>query len=206
MTQAPPANRFSQEASQSEKARILKEQARVIAEQSERSAGTRAAYNNIIDPLPSGRWSKPSRGNDPSQLYPRIPSGPWSGSGPQMPPEEPLGFSVEDMMPCGTPSEVQRSLSALSPPPVVSSGQDAAPADGIASSPSANLASPSPHADVSVRKNDTSRVERAGEGEVLSSSGADDVTAFPSIAPAGAPRGLNSPRGAPDFFIRRKFI
>jgi hypothetical protein len=117
MSQAPTANpRYLQETSQAERSRILKEQARVIAEQEERTAGTRAAYNNIVDPLPSGRWSKPSRGNDPATLYPRLPDGPWSSSQPQPPPEEPLGYSVEDMLPVGEPHEI----TAAAPPAVVS--------------------------------------------------------------------------------------
>jgi hypothetical protein len=108
---------FNNPSPQAERIRILKEQARVIAEQEERSAGTRAAYNNIVDPLPSGRWSKPSRGNDPATLYPALPDGPWSSSQPQPPPEEPLGYSVEDMLPVGEPHEIS---AALAPPAVVS--------------------------------------------------------------------------------------
>jgi hypothetical protein len=47
MSQSPPANtRFSQEASQKERSHILKEQARVIAEQEERSAGTSSLRKN----------------------------------------------------------------------------------------------------------------------------------------------------------------
>jgi hypothetical protein len=119
MTQAPTTNpRYSQDASPEERSRILKEQARVIAEQEERTAGTRAAYNNIVDPLPSGRWSKPSRGNDPAKLYPALPDGPWSSSQPQPPPEEPLGYSIDEMQTCGEVFEVERSLSPPATSPV----------------------------------------------------------------------------------------
>jgi hypothetical protein len=114
MSQSPTNKQpFNSPASQEERSLILQEQAKVIAEQEARSAGTRSAYNNIVDPLPSGRWSKPSRGNDPSQLYPRLPeTSPWGQ--PQPPPEEPLGYDISYVEPCGTHEEIARSLSVAS--------------------------------------------------------------------------------------------
>jgi hypothetical protein len=81
---------------------------RLVALEEERLAGTRSAYTNITNPEPSGRWKKPAQPSDPSKLYPPIPGGPW-GSGPQVPDEPPLGFSVNDLEPCGELHELQRS-------------------------------------------------------------------------------------------------
>jgi hypothetical protein len=65
-----------------------------------------------------GRYAKrvPSTviGSTPSPQYPAIPSGPWSGANP-VPPEQPLGFSVDAQEANGTPQEVEASLKALSP-------------------------------------------------------------------------------------------
>jgi hypothetical protein len=147
MTQSPTANPFNNPASKEERSRILKEQARVIAEQEERSAGTRAAYNNIVDPMPSGRWSKPSRGNDPSKLYPTLPaSSPWHHD--PVPNEEPFGIDVNAVEAVGTHEEIERSLSATAPPAAVvpsSPDRQQLPADGPQTSqPSANLAASPP--------------------------------------------------------------
>jgi hypothetical protein len=147
LSQAPPANpRYSQEASQAERSRILKEQARVIAEQEARSAGTRAAYNNVVDPLPSGRWSKPSRGNDPSQLYPRLPANsPWHHD--PVPNEEPLGIDISYVEPCGTQAEIAASSS----PAAVHASPPAVQADDLSTaSSSANLMAGSSQATTSV--------------------------------------------------------
>jgi hypothetical protein len=132
---APPTKQpFNSPASQEERSRILQEQARVIAEQEARSAGTRSAYNNIVDPLPSGRWSKPSRGNDPAQLYPILPaSSPWHHD--PVPNEEPFGVDINYVEPCGTHEEIARSLS------VAASSSSAAV---LYSSPSAATADPFP--------------------------------------------------------------
>jgi hypothetical protein len=47
-----------------------------------------------------GRYAKITpttvTGATPTPQYPQIPSGPWSGADPA-PPEEPLGYSVDDM-------------------------------------------------------------------------------------------------------------
>jgi hypothetical protein len=46
--------------------------------------------------------------------YPRQPSeSPWSGGGAQVPPEEPLGYSVEDVPICAEPHEVERAADIL---------------------------------------------------------------------------------------------
>jgi hypothetical protein len=52
-------------------------------------------------------------GQDEGVFYPRLPANsPWSGTGPQLPPEEFLGYSVNDLTPCGEVFEQQASLSA----------------------------------------------------------------------------------------------
>jgi hypothetical protein len=103
MSQAPTTNpRYSQEASQAEKERLLREQ---------RTAGTRVAYGNVIDPPAGGRFAKPSQSPDPATLYPaQPPHSPWHHD--PVPDEEPLGFSVEDMLPVGEPHEISAASSS----------------------------------------------------------------------------------------------
>jgi hypothetical protein len=48
-------------------------------------------------------------GSQQAVHYPRLPSGPWADPV-QVPPEEPLGFSVEAMEPVGTIQEIEASL------------------------------------------------------------------------------------------------
>jgi hypothetical protein len=50
-------------------------------------------------------------GSQPA-VYPRPPSGPWSGADP-VPPEPSLGYSVDDQEPTGSYQEIQRSLDRL---------------------------------------------------------------------------------------------
>jgi hypothetical protein len=58
----------------------------------------------------TGRHSKPSAViGIGAPEYPRLPSGPWADPV-QIPPEEPLGFSVEDHEPVGTIPEIQASI------------------------------------------------------------------------------------------------
>jgi hypothetical protein len=111
MSQSPTNKQpFNNPASQAERSFVLKEQAKVIAEQEARSAGTRAAYTRVTDPEPQGRWARPEQPRDFSQLYPRLPSGPWSGPDP-VPPEEPFNVDISYVEPCGTHAEIERSLS-----------------------------------------------------------------------------------------------
>jgi hypothetical protein len=110
-----PTNKqpFNSPASQAERASILKEQARSLQE--ERTKNTRVAYNQVVDPSAGGRFAKPSQSPDPAKLYPaQPPHSPWHHD--PVPDEEPLGFSVEDMLPVGEPHEI----SAAAPPAVVS--------------------------------------------------------------------------------------
>ena len=61
----------------------------------------------------TGRHAKPNTVIGVDALsYPRLPSGPWADPV-QIPPEEPLGFSVEDHEPVGTIPEVQASIKEL---------------------------------------------------------------------------------------------
>jgi hypothetical protein len=54
-------------------------------------------------------------GQDEGVFYPKLPAtSPWSGSGPQPGPEEPLGYSVNDLLPTGEPHEVAASIAELS--------------------------------------------------------------------------------------------
>lgn len=60
-----------------------------------------------------GRFAQDTRvtGSTPTTDYPAA-SGPWSGADPQ-PPEEPLGESVDDMVPVGTAVEIAESIERL---------------------------------------------------------------------------------------------
>jgi hypothetical protein len=65
--------------------------------------------------------------------YPRLPEGsPWSHD--PVPPEAPLGFSVEDVEPCGTSAEIAASLDRLG------SGESEAASDPAPSPPPVSLA------------------------------------------------------------------
>jgi hypothetical protein len=65
-----------------------------------------------------------------------------------LPPEEPLAWSVEDMVPCGEPNEIQASIDALgndrssssSSPPIVESGKSQHPASRSTSSSAGSFA------------------------------------------------------------------
>ena len=57
-----------------------------------------------------GRYKSAISGTAQSVEYPAIPSGPWSSGYAQLPPEEPLGYSMSDVEPCGTPAEIEASL------------------------------------------------------------------------------------------------
>jgi hypothetical protein len=93
MTQAPTSNTpYSTEASREEKAAII---------QNEKRLNTRAAMQAVLDPTLAGRFAKSAKadftvGRDEAVHYPRIAGGPW-GSGPQVPDEPALGYSVEEM-------------------------------------------------------------------------------------------------------------
>ena len=53
-------------------------------------------------------------GEGPATLYPRLPaSSPWSGEGPQVPDEEPLGVAIDQQECTGTPAELAASLSSM---------------------------------------------------------------------------------------------
>jgi hypothetical protein len=88
-------------ATQKEKAEILRNDQLV--------ASTFLSHTHNNDE--GGRYAKPMNviGSTPTVDYPRLPSGPWADPV-QVPPEEPLGFSVEDHEPVGTIQEIQASL------------------------------------------------------------------------------------------------
>jgi hypothetical protein len=138
------------EASREDKLRIAREADRAIA-------NTRSALTEVLTPAPSGRFAPQSKpdftvGRDERVDYPRIPSGPW-GSGPQVPDEPALGFSVDDLEPCGEPFEQERAYlqsaatslssgdgelagSQLPPPAVAASlSSTAGPAEGPSPAP-----------------------------------------------------------------------
>ena len=123
MSQSPTSRTdFDNPASQEERAEVLKAD----------TANTRVAYGDVVDPLPQGRWKKPSPPQDPTTLYPRIASGPW-GSGPQVPDEPPLGIDVSYVEPCGEPFEQERAAEIAA----AGSGYSSLPSDS-----EADLASP----------------------------------------------------------------
>jgi hypothetical protein len=64
----------------------------------------------LSEQLDAGRYKSTIIGAAQSVEYPAIPSGPWSSGYAQLPPEEPLGYSMSDVEPCGTPAEIEASL------------------------------------------------------------------------------------------------
>lgn len=78
-----------------------------------------------------GRFAKADyvAGQDPSVNYPRLPTNsPWSGDGPQPGLEPSLGYSVNDLIPCGEVFELQASLSAAGASADAGNGAECAPA------------------------------------------------------------------------------
>ena len=99
-----PGQQFRNEASQKEREAVLRNDQRV------RSGSTFLDHTHSEE---GGRFAKPTNviGSTPTVQYPRLPSGPWADPV-QVPPEEPLGFSVEDHEPVGMIPEIQASLKA----------------------------------------------------------------------------------------------
>jgi hypothetical protein len=133
MSQAPGAKvPFNNPTSQAERAATLREMHSVVSPE----AGGRFAQRMIEHINTRG----------PTLEYPRLPSGPWSQS--QPPPEEPLGFSVEDMPVMGEPHEAEAAARLLS----VEAAGLVSPLPGAGADPlpprlplgSANLAGSSP--------------------------------------------------------------
>jgi hypothetical protein len=73
--------------------------------------------------------------------YPSIPAGPWSSGYAQLPPEEPLGYSVNDLLPTGEPHELARSLAELSATALISAdaGRAEVAAPTLVDHPTANV-------------------------------------------------------------------
>jgi hypothetical protein len=112
---------YQQSTSQAQKVAILKAEAARMLQQQNRAVNTRSAYHSVTDPSPGGRFAKAlgefTVGSTPTVDYPHIPSGPWSSSQPRPPDEEPLGFSVNDMIPVGELHEqLTEQVSAVAPP------------------------------------------------------------------------------------------
>jgi hypothetical protein len=143
------------DASQEERAKLLRE---------ERQINTRSAMQEVIDPRMAGRFATQSKpdftiGKDEVVHYPRLPgNSPWQQE--QPPPEEPLGFSVEEMPPMGEPHEIAHAYELLSasvgPRPtdsdagaVSSLGATADPYSPSGSANSAPVESPAMGADLS---------------------------------------------------------
>jgi hypothetical protein len=93
MSHAPtPSVPYSQQATYEEKASVLRNE--------RRQATTLAQLKAVFDHAPGGRFHQPERPPDPTNLYPKLPTNsPWSGD--PVSPEEPLGFSVEEVPNCG---------------------------------------------------------------------------------------------------------
>jgi hypothetical protein len=84
---------------------------RALAIEEERLANTRAALTEVVSPSGGGRFATTLRQQINTVEYPWLPSGPWTG--PQPPPEESLGFSVEEMPVMGEPHEAERAANLL---------------------------------------------------------------------------------------------
>jgi hypothetical protein len=102
-----PGQLFNNTASQAERERELRNDQRVRAGHTFQSRAIAEA-----DEI-QGRFAEINKsnvvGSQQAVHYPRLPSGPWADPV-QVPPEEPLGFSVEAMEPVGTIQEIEASL------------------------------------------------------------------------------------------------
>lgn len=94
----------------------------------------RRAMNDASDEA-GGRFAKTTKttvnGAAPTVEYPAA-AGPWSSDCTQVPPEPPLGYSIEAHEPVGEAFEVERSLASL--------GEVEAPAGVVASSAAVEIA------------------------------------------------------------------
>jgi hypothetical protein len=104
------------------------ERAKLIQE--EKLMNTRQALHSVIEPAAGGRFATALRQQINTVEYPWLPSGPWTG--PQPPPEENLGFSVEEMPVMGEPFEAERAANLLAAATSLGgSGSDADPSSNM---------------------------------------------------------------------------
>lgn len=205
MTQAPTSRAsFDNPTSQEERAKLLREQ---------RTINTRTAMTELITPSAGGRFAKAlgeyTVGATPTVEYPKLPDGsPWRQQ--QPPPEEPLGFSVEEMPVMGEPWEAERAAEiaaagggSYSSPPSGSVADDPSALPGL----SATAASPDA---ASVATDAPGEAAPLGSSDPSSFTPADQNLPSPST-PADAPGqgpdalGSNSGRGAGTFSTWRRF-
>jgi hypothetical protein len=91
------------------------------------------AYSQVVDlyddSRPHGRFAVGSR--QPLTEYPRQPPhSPWSGV-PALNGPDPLGYSVEEMEPAGSPAEVEASIEAAETPTRVPCAVSEAPVPAV---------------------------------------------------------------------------
>ena len=127
------------------------------ASQKERREFVKDTYHNRYQDETGGRFAKnvPTNvsGKDPSTLYPRIPTGPWSANYAQVPPEAPYPEDISTPPIVGEHHEVEASLDREfglqrslrdGAPDHPSSGRSSHPrGDGDVGAPPANAAAPS---------------------------------------------------------------
>jgi hypothetical protein len=110
----------------------MKERKALAGSTTTMSYHTRALAELQLEQGQSGRFTDKAsvNGSKPAVAYPRQPEGsPWAGD--LVPPEEPLGWSVEAQEPVGEPHEIAASLAAAAPE--VPSVRAAAPSSGFMS-------------------------------------------------------------------------
>jgi hypothetical protein len=91
---------------------------RAIIRAERQPEATFSALNKLHDPPAGGRFAKADYvvGEEQVPIYPVGPA--WTRNDPGL--EPPLGYSVHDLEPCGTPAEVQVSLAGSIAAPAIS--------------------------------------------------------------------------------------
>lgn len=104
----------SAKAEQAERRAIIKGDQQSAPRPNEPSTMFQMANLNVDTGVTPSRVGKDSyvTGSEKSVSYPAS-AGPWSSSYGRVPDERPLGYSVEEMVPCGEHFEVARSLASL---------------------------------------------------------------------------------------------
>ena len=104
-----PGQQFRNDASPTDKLATLLNDKRVLRQN---DSGTFLSHTHTDE---GGRFAKPQHvvGATPAPEYPRQPEGSFSNQSAIVPPEESLGFSIDEVPIIGEPHEVAASLQAL---------------------------------------------------------------------------------------------
>jgi hypothetical protein len=115
--------------------------------QRRKDASTFQQFGESIASEEGGRWAKPTQvvGSGAAPEYPRQPEGSFSNQSAIVPPEEPLGFSVDEAPIVGEVGEVAASIERLErAAQEASPSLDVKPARGAGAAPSNLTASSAP--------------------------------------------------------------